>query len=119
MEILSLSSEVSKEDFWFNVCELKDKSSIAFPLDYFSYKCECDQEISFCKNGQYFLDGPVSNLVQRLEEEKTNKVSHCCENEYVLNIKHKQKTNLKLAFQCNSDGEELLFDATHLFQNKP
>ena len=70
MEILSLSSEVSKEDFWFNVCELKDKSSIAFPLDYFSYKCECDQEIALTQNGEYFLDGPVSNLVERLAEDK-------------------------------------------------
>ena len=70
MEILSLSSGVSKEDFWFNVCELKDKSSIAFPLDYFSYKCECDQEIPLCQNGEYFLDGPVSSLVERLAEDK-------------------------------------------------
>ena len=70
MEILNLSSGVSKEDFWFNVCELKDKSSIAFPLDYFSYKCECDQEIALFKNGEYFLDGPVSYLVERLAEDK-------------------------------------------------
>ena len=70
MEILSLSSGVSKDDFWFNVCELKDKSSIAFPLDYFSYKCECDQEIALSQNGEYFLDGPVSNLVERLAEDK-------------------------------------------------
>ena len=70
MEILTLRSGVSKEDFWFNFCQLKDKSNIAFPLDYLSYKCQCDEKIILCKNGEYFLDGPVSNLVERLTEDK-------------------------------------------------
>ena len=70
MEILTLRSGVSKEDFWFNFCQLKDKSNIAFPLDYLSYKCQCDERIILCKNGEYFLDGPVSNLVERLTEDK-------------------------------------------------
>ena len=70
MEILNLTAGVSKEDFWFNVCHLKDKSNIAFPLDFLCYRCECDQEITLCKNGEYFLDAPVSNLVERILEDK-------------------------------------------------
>ena len=70
MEILTLKETVSKEDFWFNLVQLKDKSNVAFPLDYLSYKCACDKEIVLFKNGEYFLDGPVSNLVEEITKDK-------------------------------------------------
>ena len=70
MEILTLTAPVTKEDFWFNFCQLKYHCNVAFPLDHFSYKCDCDQEIILCNNGDYFLDGPVSSLVQKLAQDR-------------------------------------------------
>ena len=70
MEILTLTPPVTKEDFWLNFCQLKYQCNVPFPLDQFSYKCDCDQDIILCKNGHYYLDGPVSSLVERLIEDK-------------------------------------------------
>lgn len=70
MEILTLTAPVTKEDFWLNFCQLKYQCNVAFPLDHISYKCDCDQDIILCKNGHYYLDGPVSTLVEKLMEDK-------------------------------------------------
>ena len=70
MDILALNSPVTKEDFWLNFCQLKFQCNVAFPLDYLTYKCGCGQDIALCKNGHYYLDGPVSSLVDKLADDK-------------------------------------------------
>ena len=70
MDVLTLTSPVTKEDFWFNFCQLKYQCNVAFPLDYITYKCGCGQDIALCKNGHYYLDGPASSLVEKLADDK-------------------------------------------------
>ena len=70
MEVLTLSKSCSKEDFWFNFCTIKDQTSINFPFDFFQYQCDCKEKLTLFSDGEFFLDGEITNLVDQFMAKK-------------------------------------------------